>query len=101
LGAGFGDSHRCADPRARWLHRRRNQRQQHTPLENWALNTYHCLIETVFSPPNGHMHSQQTDAKPGLGLVKRVMGIVTAYTLGIYLNVLLPRRLLALKARFA
>jgi hypothetical protein len=34
-------------------------------------------------------------------LVKRVMGIVTAFTLGIYLNFLLGRHLLAIKELFA
>ena len=59
------------------------------------------LIETVFSQLDGHMHIQSTGAKTDLGLVKRVMGIVTAYTLGIYLNVLLARPLLAIKELFA
>jgi hypothetical protein len=36
-----------------------------------------------------------------VGLIKRVMGIVTAYTLGIYLNYLLNRPLLAIKELFA
>lgn len=82
-------------------YRRRNQRQQNTPLENWALNTYRRLIETVFSQLDGHMHIQHTGAKTDLGLVKRVIGIVTAYTLGIFLNVLLARPLLAIKELFA
>jgi hypothetical protein len=82
-------------------YRRRNQHQQNTPLENWALNTYRRLIETVFSQLDGHMHIQSTGAKTDLGLVKRVMGIVTAYTLDIYLNGLLARPLLAIKELFA
>jgi hypothetical protein len=82
-------------------YRKRNQRRQNTPLEQWLLRRYRQLIETVFSQLDGHMHIQHTGAKTDIGLVKRVMGIVTAYTLGIYLNVLLARPLLAIKELFA
>jgi hypothetical protein len=47
------------------------------------------------------MHIQRTGAKTDMGLVKRVIGIVTAFTLGIFLNFLLGRPLLAIKALFA
>jgi len=80
---------------------RRNQKQQNSPLEQWALKTYRRLIETIFSQLDGHMHIQNTGAKTDVGLVKRVMGIVTAFTLGIYLNFLLGRHLLAIKELFA
>jgi hypothetical protein len=82
-------------------YRRRNQKIQNTPVENWALHTFRQLIETVFSQLDGHMHTEHTGAKTDLGLVKRVVGIVTAYTLGIYLNALLGRDLLAIKELFA
>jgi hypothetical protein len=82
-------------------YRRCNQKMQNSSWEQWALNTYRQLIETVFSQLDGHMHIQRTGAKTDLGLVKRVMGIITAFTLGIYLNFLLGRNLLAIKALFA
>lgn len=82
-------------------YRRVNQKEQNTPLEKWALDHYRQLIETVFSQLDGHMHIQRTGAKTDMGLVKRVVGIVTAFTLGIFLNFLLGRPLLAIKALFA
>jgi len=82
-------------------YRRANQKLKNTPLEKWALRQYRQLIETVFSQLDGHMHLQNCGAKTDLGLVKRVMGIITAYTLGIFLNFLLGRRLLAIKELFA
>jgi hypothetical protein len=82
-------------------YRRSNQKQQNSPLEQWGLNTYRQLIETVYSQLDGHMHIQNSGAKTDVGLVKRVMGIVTAFTLGIYLNFLLGRHLLAIKELFA
>lgn len=82
-------------------YRRNNQKQQNTPLEQWALKQYRQLIETVFSQLDGHMHIQHTGAKTDIGLCKRVIGIVTAFTMGIYLNFLLGRPLLAIKALFA
>jgi hypothetical protein len=81
--------------------RKKNQHAQNTTLERWALHEYHQLIETVFSQLQGHMHLEHPGAKTDLGLVKRVVGIVTAYTLGIYLNFLLGRSLFAIKDLFA
>ena len=82
-------------------YRPRNQHQQNSPLEQWTLNSFRRLIETVFSQLDGHLHIQDTGAKTDVGLMKRVVGILTAYTLGIYLNVLLGRPLLAIKELFA
>ncbi len=82
-------------------YRRSNQKQQNSALEQWVLGQYRQLIETVFSQLNGHMHIQNTGAKTDIGLIKRIIGIVTAYTLGIYLNFLLDRPLLAIKELFA
>ena len=82
-------------------YRRANQKLKNTPLEKWALRQYRQLIETVFSQLDGHMHLQNCGAKTDLGLVKRVMGIITAFTLGIFLNFLLGRPLLAIKQLFA
>lgn len=82
-------------------YRRSNQIQQNTTLEKWALNSFRRLIETVFSQLHDHMHIHDSGAKTDAGLIKRVVGAVTAYTLGIYLNVLLGRPLLAIKDLFA
>ena len=107
----LGDKGFISDPKAEQLldrqavvlltYRRRNQKRQNTPLERWVLGRYRQLIETVFSQLHGHMHLQSTGAKTDLGLIKRVIGIVTAFTLGIVLNVLLGRPLLAIKELFA
>ena len=116
LGDGYdlialGDKGFIADPKRDTLiqqqnvllitYRRRNQKHQNSTIEQWALHTYRQLIETVYSQLDGHMHLQHTGAKTDLGLVKRVVGIVTAFTLGIYLNFLLGRHLLAIKELFA
>lgn len=82
-------------------YRKNNQHQQNTPLELWALHEYRQLIETVFSQLNGHLHIENPGAKTDSGLVKRLVGIVTAYTLGIFINFLLGRPLLAIKELFA
>ncbi len=107
----FGDRGFIGDPKRDQLaadqdvilitYRRRNMKVQNSPLEQWALGQYRQLIETVFSQLVGHLHLQDTGAKTDLGLIKRVVGIVTAFTLGIYLNALLGRHLLAVKALFA
>jgi hypothetical protein len=94
---------RLADEQAVILitYRKTNQKTRNTTLEKWALGQYRQLIETVFSQLTGHLHLQDTGAKTDLGLIKRVVGIVTAFTLGIYLNALLGRHLLAIKELFA
>jgi hypothetical protein len=107
----FGDKGFICDPERDRLaqqqdvvlvtYRKTNQKRQNTPLEQWALGQYRQLIETVFSQLAGHMHLQNSGAKTDLGLVKRVAGIVTAFTLAIYLNALLGRHLLAIKELFA
>jgi hypothetical protein len=107
----LGDKGFISDPRRLCLaqeqeiflitYRRANQKLKNTPLEKWALRQYRQLIETVFSQLDGHMHLQNCGAKTDMGLVKRVMGIITAYTLGIFLNFLLGRPLLAIKELFA
>ena len=82
-------------------YRKVNQKVQNTPLEKWVLGQYRQLIETAFSQLTGQLHLQNTGAKTDLGLIKPVAGIVTAFTLGIYLNALLGRHLLAIKELFA
>jgi hypothetical protein len=107
----FGDKGFICDPHRDQLaaeqqvilitYRKVNQKVSNTPLEKWALGQYRQLIETVFSQLTGHLHLQNTGTKTDLGLIKRVVGIVTAFTLGIYLNALLGRHLLAIKELFA
>ena len=65
------------------------------------VGRFRQLIEMVFSQLHGHMHLQKTGAKADMGLIKRELGIVTAFTLGIVLNALLGRPLLAIKELFA
>jgi hypothetical protein len=107
----FGDRGFICDPKRDQLaadqdvilitYRKANQKVQNSPLEQWVLGQCRQLIETVFSQFAGHLHLQDTGAKTDLGLIKRVAGIVTAFTLGIYLNALLGRHLLAIKELFA
>jgi hypothetical protein len=80
--------------------KRSNQKQQ-TPLQSYVVNSYRPLIETVFSQLTEHMHLQGLGAKTGVGLCKRVLAVLTAFTLGIYINFVLGRPLLAVKELFA
>lgn len=82
-------------------YRRHNQKKQNSPMEQWTLHTFRQLIETVFSQLEGHMHLEHLGAKTDMGLMKRVAGVMTAFTMGIYLNALLGRDLLAIKELFA
>ena len=82
-------------------YRRRNQKVQNTALEQWVLHNYRQRIETVNSQLTDHLHIENCGAKTDWGLCKRVVGIITAFTLGIYLNALLDRSLLAVKELFA
>ena len=82
-------------------YRRRNQKVQNGPLEQWVLHNYRQLIETVNSQLVDHMHLESSGAKTDYGLMKRVVGIFTAFTLGIYLNALMGRNPLAIKELFA
>ena len=82
-------------------YRRRNQHEPTPPFERWLLRRFRQRIETVFAQLHEHMHLQDCGAKTDRGLIKRVVGIITAFTLGIYLNALLERPLLAIKELFA
>ena len=86
-----------------WIvtYRRSNMHEQNSPWEQQVLKYHRSLIETVFSQLDGHMHIQSCGAKTDIGLFKRVIGIVTAYTLGIFLNYKLKRPLLKVKELFA
>jgi len=107
----LGDKGFIDDDEALWLeddqnvtlitYRRSNQHQQNSALHQWVLHQHRQLIETVFSMLDNHLHLQHTGAKTDLGLFKRIAGIMTAFTLAIYLNFLLGRPLLNIKPLFA
>jgi hypothetical protein len=80
--------------------KRSNQKQQ-APLQSYVVNAYRPLIETVNSQLVSHMHLQDLGAKSDVGLCKRVIALMTAFTLGIYINFSLGRPLLAVKELFA
>lgn len=82
-------------------YKRSNQQAQPSVLEKWLLNKCRQRIETTGSQLVDLMHIDQLGAKSDLGWAKRLMGAMTAFTLGIYLNFLLGRDLLAVKALFA
>lgn len=80
--------------------KRANQKQQ-APLQSYVVNAYRSLIETVGSQLVDHMHLQDLGAKNDVGLCKRVIAVLTAFTMGTYINFVLGRPLLAVKELFA
>jgi hypothetical protein len=80
--------------------KRANQKQQ-APLQSYVVNAYRPLIETVGSQLVSHMHLQDLGAKTDVGLCKRIIGVMAAFTMGIYINFSLGRPLLAIKELFA
>lgn len=80
---------------------RSNQKSPNTALEKWVLHKYRQRIETTGAQLVDLMHIEDLGAKTDIGLAKRLIGAMTAFTLGIYLNFLLGRKLLAVKALFA
>jgi hypothetical protein len=80
--------------------KRSNQKQQ-APLQSYVVNSYRPLVETVGSQLVDHMHLQDLGAKTDVGLCKRVVALIAAFTTGIYINFVLGRRLLAVKELFA
>jgi hypothetical protein len=80
--------------------KRSNQKRQ-APLQSYVVNAYRPLIETVLSQLVDHMHLQDLGAKTGVGLCKRIIGLMTAFTMGIYINFVLGRPLLEVKELFA
>jgi hypothetical protein len=82
-------------------YKRSNQKAQNAPLEQWLLDHYRQRIETTGSQLVDVLHIEDLGAKTDKGLAKRVIGAMAAFTLGIYLNFLLGRELLAVKSLFA
>ena len=80
--------------------KRSNQKHQ-APLQSYVVNSFRPLVETVFSQLTEHMHLQNLGAKTDVGLCKRIIAILAAFTIGIYINFVLGRPLLAVKELFA
>jgi hypothetical protein len=78
--------------------KRRNQRQPPPALLTKAINHFRQAIETVNSQLAFQFHVARTLAKCVSGLAARIQAKLTAHTIGIYLNCLLGRPLLALQA---
>jgi hypothetical protein len=76
---------------------RSNQKEQLPGELTAAINHFRQIIETVNSQLVDHLHLQRNRAKSMGGLCARVMAKLTAHTVGLYLNLLLGRPLLALK----
>ena len=77
--------------------KRRNQQAQLPAALTAAINHFRQIIETVNSQLAEQFHLQRNRAKSVSGLCARVQAKLTAHTLGVYLNCLLGRPLLALK----
>lgn len=76
---------------------RKNQKQKSNWIEKKLLKSRR-KIETIFSQLKEQMNLANTKAKSLLGLASRVMGIIFSFTLGIFVNKLLGRRLLNIKS---
>ena len=77
--------------------KRRNQRVQWPAALTRALNRFRQAIETVNSQRAGQCPIARNRAKSVTGLCARIQAKLTAHTLGVYLNCLLGRPLLALQ----
>jgi hypothetical protein len=77
--------------------KRKNQHAQLPADLTAAISPCRQIIETVNSQLVDQFHLQRTRAKCLGGVCARVMAKLTAHTIGVYLNLLLGRPLLALK----
>lgn len=78
--------------------RRANQRAQLPAALTRAIASFRQTIETVNSQLSEHFQVERNRAKSVTGLCARVQATLAAQTLGLYLNCLLGRPLLALAA---
>jgi hypothetical protein len=78
-----------------------SREKQNTSLEQWFLGQCRQRIETVGSQLVNLLHLEDPGTKTDLGLAKRLIGAMTAFTLGVYMNCVLGRKPLAVKALFA
>lgn len=76
--------------------KRRNQRDQLPAALTRAINHFRQIIETVNGQLAGQFRLQQNRAKSVFGLAARVQAKLAAHTLGLWLNYLHGRPLLAL-----
>ena len=76
---------------------RANQREQLSAGLTRALTHFRQAIETVNSQLSGQFQIERNRAKCVSGLCARIQAKLTAHTLGLYLNCLLGRPLLALQ----
>jgi len=77
--------------------KRSNQRAPLPEVLTQAINQFRQIIETVNSQLAGQFQLERNWAKGVSGLCARLQAKLTAHTLGVYLNCLLGRPLLALK----
>jgi hypothetical protein len=77
--------------------KRANQHRQHPAALTRAINHFRQAIETLNGQLVEQFHVACTKAKSVTGLCARLQAKLTAHTLGVYLNCLLGRPLLALK----
>jgi hypothetical protein len=80
--------------------KRRNQKKQHSKTLNKLISKFRQKVETVFQIFKDQFSLEKTRAKSTIGLIRRIMSKITAFTLGFYLNKLLGRPPLALKSLF-
>jgi hypothetical protein len=79
---------------------RKNQNKRNSEFEQKLLRL-RKRVETVFSQFKEQMHLNKTRAKSLIGLVTRVLGIITSFTLGMYINSLRGNKLLKIKGLLA
>lgn len=76
---------------------RKNQKQKNSAFERKLLKL-RKKIETVFSQLKDQMNLAKTRAKSLLGLASRIIGIITSFTLAVYINSLKGNGLLKIKS---
>ena len=76
---------------------RRNQREQLPEALTGAITHFRQIIETVNSPLAGQFQAERNHAKSITGLCARIQAKLAAHTVGLWLNCLLGRPLLARK----